>query len=270
MLLQESDAAISDLTFSGPVSDSGPNIVARGGAPLVHDIAMSGGNVYLHAGSAATIRDSELEGTWVFFEEQSPATLEDSSFAAVVANSTNTRISGGPATVRDNRTHGILINGSAVVEGNEVVAPEASLWPDKLYGSAIDVQGGEGWIIRDNSVTGFVDDIAIEASRASGGEITDDVVRDALLGIHLGAGDHVVEGNEVSGGDTGIITTIGSAATLTGNGVTGVTGLGFSLAGSPVLRDNHSCGNGENVRVVEGATPDMDESNEICPDTESP
>jgi len=51
--------------------------------------------------------------------------------------------------------------------------------------------------------------------------------------------------------------------------VTGVSGRGLALVGSPVLRDNRSCGNGENLWIAEGATPDIDESNEICPDTES-
>jgi len=270
ILLQESDAAISAVTFSGPDADSGPNLVARGGAPLFHDIAMSGGNLYLHAGSAATLRDSDLEGTWVQIEEQSPATIEDSSFGAVVANSANTRTYGGPSTIRNNRTHGILINGSALVEGNEVVAPEVSLWSDKQYGSAIDVQGGEGWVIRDNTVTGFRNDVAIDAWRVSAGEIVRNTVVDSQTGINLGARSHVVEGNEISGGDVGIVTITGSASTLTGNSVSGVSGRGFALlGGSPVLRHNHSCGNGENLWIGEGATPDIDESNEICPDTAS-
>jgi nitrous oxidase accessory protein NosD len=267
-LLQESDAAISGLTFSGPVSDSGPNLVARGGGPLFQDIAMTGGNIYVHAGSAATVRDSELEGTWVFFEEQSPATIEDSRFAAVVANSTNTRTSGGPSTIRNNRTHGILIHGPALVEGNEVVAPEESLWPDTQYGSAIDVQGGDGWVIGDNTVTGFGDDFAINASRGRAGEITENVIVDSRTGIYLGAGSHEVVGNRISGGDDGILQGAGSSS-ITGNSVTGVSGRGFALGGSPVLRDNHSCGNGENLWIAEGATPDIDESNEICPDIAS-
>jgi hypothetical protein len=272
ILLIDNAAEVSELTisFSTPAGVDDPSddhyFVVRGGAPLIHDISMSGGGLYLHAGSAATVRDSDLEGTWVFLEERSPATIEDSSFAAVVANSTNTPTSGGPSTIRNNRTHGILINGPALVEGNEVFAHEVPLWSDGQYGSGIDVQGGEGWIIRANTVTGFLDDTAIVASRTSSGEIVDNVVVDSRTGIHLGAGSHVVEGNEVSGGDTGIVTSLGSSSLLAGNSVTGAAGRGLVLLGSPILRGNHSCGNGENLWIAEGSTPDIDDSNEICPD----
>jgi hypothetical protein len=203
----------------------------------------------------------------VFFEEQSPATIEHSSFTAIVANSTNTPISGGPSTIRNNRTSGILINGPALVEGNEVVESEEPYQGDKQYGSAIDVQGGEGWIVRDNTVSGFLGDTAIEASRASAGEISDNVVVDSRTGIHLGREGQVVEGNQITGGLVGIVTN--GSPSLTGNRVEGAAERGLVLWGAPVLRDNHSCGNGENLFIAPAATPDIDESNEICPDTAS-
>ncbi len=44
-------------------------------------------------------------------------------------------------------------------------------------------------------------------------------------------------------------------------------GAASSIAvGSPVLRDNRSCGNGTNLIVADTATPDIDDSNEICED----
>ena len=79
------------------------------------------------------------------------------------------------------------------------------------------------------------------------------------------AGDSVVEGNVVSGGETGIIMSL-SSPQLTGNTITGVSGQGLALDGHPTLGGNSSCENGQNLWVAENATPVIDSSNEICQD----
>ena len=74
-------------------------------------------------------------------------------------------------------------------------------------------------------------------------------------------------GNSITGGRTGIVTTGGSAQ-LSGTSVEGASNRGIAIGSdaSPVLRDNHACGNGEDLWVADTASPDIDDSNEICQD----
>jgi hypothetical protein len=74
-------------------------------------------------------------------------------------------------------------------------------------------------------------------------------------------------GNSITGGRTGIVTT-GSSAQLSGNTVEGAWNRGVTIGGdaTAVLRDNHACGNGQNLWVADAANPDIDDSNEICED----
>lgn len=76
----------------------------------------------------------------------------------------------------------------------------------------------------------------------------------------------MVSGNTISGGRSGISVVSGSMA-LDGNEVTGASGRGIAIGGdSPVLTNNMSCGNEENLWVADTATPAIDDSNEICDD----
>ena len=43
-------------------------------------------------------------------------------------------------------------------------------------------------------------------------------------------------------------------------------GLVIGFGASPTLSGNTSCDNGENLLVAEGATPSIDDTNEICED----
>jgi hypothetical protein len=259
MLLLESDAVISDLTFARSSHD----VVVKGGAPSIHDISMDGDNLVIYAGSSATLADSTLRGSWVHVDEQSPVTVEGSTFHAIVANTDNTPLVGGPVTIRDNTTQGIAFNGSALVEGNTLVAGTESMF-DEFYGSGIDVQAGEGWLIKDNTVKGFLRGTAIDVPRGAMGTVSGNTLTDNQIAIKT-ASDSVFEGNVVTGGETGIATSLG-AAMLDGNTVTGVSGRGLALDGHPTLSGNSSCDNGENLWVADGATPVIDDSNAICED----
>ena len=71
--------------------------------------------------------------------------------------------------------------------------------------------------------------------------------------------------NIVRGGEVGIIAE--SAASISGNDVEGAEARGIVIiGGSPVVRSNRSCGNGEKLFVADAATPDIDDSNQICAD----
>lgn len=47
-----------------------------------------------------------------------------------------------------------------------------------------------------------------------------------------------------------------------------MSGQGILVGGStsPKLSGNTSCNNGENLKIVDSATPDIDDTNEICAD----
>jgi nitrous oxidase accessory protein NosD len=259
LLLLDTNAVISDLTFGGGSHD----VVAKGGAPSIHDITMNGDNLVVYAGSSATVKDSTLRGSWVHVDEQSPVTIEDSTFRAIVANTDNTPLVGGPATIRGNTTQGIAFSGSALVEGNTLIAGAESMFDD-FFGSGIDVQAGEGWLIKDNTVRGFSRGTAIDVPSGAIGTVSGNTLSDNQIAIET-ASDSVVEGNVVTGGEAGLVTSLGSP-TLTGNTITGVSGPGLALDGHPTLSGNSSCDNGENLWVADNATPVIDDSNEICED----
>ncbi len=258
LLLVDSNAEISDLSILGTSYD----FVIQGGAPSIHDITKDGSNFVVYKGSSATVKDSRLGG-WVHVDEQSPITIEGSSFRAIVANVSNTELVGGPATIRNNTTEGIAFNGSALVEGNTIVVGGDSA-TDDFYGSGIDVEAGDGWIIQGNTVTGFSRATAIDVPSGTLGTVSGNTLSDDKIAIQ-NASDSLFENNVITGGETGIATSLGSP-TLTGNTISGVSGNGLALDGQPTLSGNTSCDNGENLWVAEGATPLIDDSNEICED----
>ncbi len=47
-------------------------------------------------------------------------------------------------------------------------------------------------------------------------------------------------------------------------------GMMISRGSSPVLSGNTSCGNGDNVYVLDGTTPEDDDTNEFCADVATP
>jgi len=74
-----------------------------------------------------------------------------------------------------------------------------------------------------------------------------------------------VTGNTVEGGGTGIV--VSGDFDVDSNTVTGVEGRGLVISGgSPVLTGNRVCDNGTNLVVGDSATPEIDASNEICPE----
>jgi parallel beta-helix repeat protein len=270
IVLDDVEAELSDLTFHKVGLDSGSAIVVKAGAPLIHDITYTGtaeddfGNIYIHAGSAAVVRDSDLGAFWVFFEEASPATIENSTFGAIVANTVgNTSTPGGPSTIRNNRTRGIAFSGPALVEGNELIADEET--EADFYGSGIDLEAGDGWVIKDNVLVGFPGSAAIAILGKWTGTISSNTLTDNEVGISAGSGDSVIEGNTITGGGAGIILT-GGSATVADNVVEGVSrrGIGIGDTSRARLSGNRSCGNGENLFVANCADPAIDDSNEIC------
>jgi hypothetical protein len=217
------------------------------------------------------VRDIDLRRYWVFVDERSDVTIEDSAFYAIVANlELDAEQFGGPATIRNNTTQGIVFQGPALVEGNTLIAS-----PDNepgTFGSGIVSGQGDGRVIRDNRVEGFRG-TAIRDNQILPGQVLQrdgiGTISGNLLVDNDGAisarDETVVQGNTVTGGTTGIIVTGGSPELLE-NEVSGVTGQGLRLAETPLLQGNTSCGNRQNIWIAEDADPSIDDSNEICED----
>jgi len=281
ILLQDTDANLSDLTFSGEPSE----VIASGGAPSLEGLVFdhtgysfdgsstspAGSSIVINRGSAATVRGNTITGG-------GPIGIFDGSEPLVDGNT----LSGGPhiygfgfgdgAVVSNNTIEGALVrgigafngSGSFLIEGNTIIAdgPSVAGTAGRAQ-SGIDIEAGSP-TVRGNSVTGA-------ASRgiyvtAAGTSVDSNQLSGNEIGIMFHAGDGTVSNNVVRGGQSGI--TIGAGAALvTGNDVEGAETHGLVVInGSPVLRDNHSCGNGENLFTADAATPDIDDSNEICQD----
>jgi nitrous oxidase accessory protein len=273
LLLQRTDATVSGLTFRGQPSE----VIASGGAPTLENLVFdrtgyaydgstaspAGCSIVVNRGSAAVVRANTITGG-------GPIGVFDGSEPLIEGN----WLSEGPhifgfgfgdgAVIRENTVEGVLVRGVGVfhtpaallIEGNTILdAP----------GYGIEIQVGSP-TARGNIVSG-AGTAGISAS-ASGSNLLDNRLSDNPTGILFTAREGQVTGNVVRGGLTGIMVSAAtSSLELAANDVEGASVRGMSLlSGSPTLRDNRLCGNGENLWVAEGATPDIDDSNEICED----
>jgi hypothetical protein len=129
----------------------------------------------------------------------------------------------------------------------------------------IEVQVGSP-IVRGNIVSGA--GTAGISTSASGSNLLENHLTDNQIGVIFTASAGQVSGNVIRGGLTGIMVSAANGSVeFAANDVEGASGRGMSLlSGSPTLRDNRLCGNGENLWVGDEASPDIDDSNEICED----
>jgi parallel beta-helix repeat protein len=109
---------------------------------------------------------------------------------------------------------------------------------------------------------------AVSVTGTSEPTISGNSLADNNMAISWATDGGLIEHNTVEGGRAGIIIGGGSPI-VRDNTVEGVEGRGIVVAfgASPILSGNTSCGNGENLVVVVGATPEDDDTNEFCPDT---
>ena len=280
ILLQDTDAGLSDLTFRGEPSE----VIASGGAPTLEHLVFdetgyaydgsttspAGSSIVINRGSAATVRGNTITGG-------GPIGVFDGSEPLVDGNT----LSGGPhifgfgfgdgAVISNNTIEGALVrgigtfndSGSFLIEGNTIIGGGPS-----VSGSAgrtnhgIDIEAGSP-TVRGNTVTGAGAGIYVSAGGTS---VDSNELSGNETGIMFHTGEGTVSDNVVRGGQSGI--TIGAGdALVTGNDVEGAVSRGLLIMnGSPVLRGNHACGNGENLFVADAASPDIDDSNEICED----
>jgi hypothetical protein len=277
LLLDDTDAQVVDLGFRF-TGGGGSGIVIDGGAPIIsgitYDTADALDILHVVGGSAATIRDSDFGAGSLLVKERSPVTVENSRFGRLELNTGDliahfmkpvpdipVSMIGGPGTARGNKANHILLEGPALVEGNEV-------GPSTEDAPAIGIASGEDWIIRDNVVHGstFGGGAILVADVITGdGLIAGNTLTDNTSGITLGSAA-LVEGNSVTDGDVGIIIVLDGTPALVDNVVEGMSKVGISIGpwAEPVLTGNRSCGNDKDIRVFGTREFVIDESNEIC------
>jgi nitrous oxidase accessory protein NosD len=271
-LLQDTDATVSGLTFRGQPSA----VIASGGAPTLENLVFdrtgytfdgsttspAGNSITINRGAAAVVRDNAITGG-------GPIGVFDGSEPLIERN----RLSDGPhifgfgfgdgAVIRNNTVEGVLVRGvgvfqtptALVIEGNTIIDPP-------LHG--IDVQVGSP-TVRGNTVSG-AGSAGISTSTSS--SLLENRLTDNQTGVIVTASEGQVSGNVIRGGTFGIMASAAdSSVEFAANDVEGASVRGMTLiSGSPVLRDNRLCGNGEDLFVADAATPDIDDSNEICED----
>jgi parallel beta-helix repeat protein len=133
-------------------------------------------------------------------------------------------------------------------------------------GPAVEVRDeGTSATVEDNTITGSMTGIAVRPKAAA--TITGNTLTANNLGISLESGDATASDNTIRSGNAGIWVSSG-APTVTGNSVSGMKSHGIAVmaAASPVLSGNSSCDNGTNLWMSDGATPVIDDTNEICED----
>jgi len=155
--------------------------------------------------------------------------------------------------------HGIAFArpASVRIEGNSIV--------DRQTG----IKGAEGTpTIRDNTIRGS----GVSAIVVGSGEptVADNELTDNNIAMGWSAQTGLMDGNSVSGGTAGIVVGRGSPA-ITNNTLEGIEGRALAIGArtSPTLSGNTSCGNEVNLYVADNASPEIDETNEICEDASS-
>jgi nitrous oxidase accessory protein NosD len=225
-------------------------------SPTLRDSAWDGYTA-IRDGSSATIEDSTITGETVSIDGPGESNVRGSTFVGGSISAS----AGAKGTIEDNDFSGggigVDTGSSMVIRGNTI---------RDVKGPAVDVRDeGTSVTVEENTITGSMTGVAVRPGTAA--TITGNSLIDNGLGVSLGSGDATASDNSVESGDAGLWVNAG-APTLSGNTVLGMktTGIAIMAPASPVLSGNTSCDNGTNLVVADGATPVIDDTNEICED----
>jgi parallel beta-helix repeat protein len=268
------DAELSNLTFRGERS----TVVATGGDPAIKGLVLegvgipyrggdsAGGNgIVVNDGSTATLTGNVLNGG-------GPIGIFDLSEPLVEGNT----LSDGPhiwggfgdgAVIRGNTITGPFVRGIGLFNATSPLIEGNTISGTGQFG--VDVGGG-GPRVTGNTISGRgMAAINVTETYGSVGVpvISGNTLTGNGAGIAWDSAEGTIEGNTVREGTAGIVILSG-APLVAGNVVEGLEqrGLVVGSGTSPTLSGNTSCGNGENLRVADGATPVIDDTNEICED----
>ncbi len=251
LMLVDTEATVSDLTVRGP--NVAADFVLVGGAPTLERVSselegdFSGAGPHtsiavLH-GAGGTIRDSLFDGIAWHAGVQMIPEYEDISGTGLFVVEDNVSESG----------FGFDITDGSVFRRNTIT--DGGLW--------LTLVGSGSVLIAENELV----EIGFEDGSSDGVTIRDNTIHGgfALSGIDLGTGTAIVEGNTISGMNTGIAVPDGATPTITGNQLEDL-GAGIRIDGgdpAALIEDNRFCGNDQNV-VVDGSEAQLDPSNEVC------
>jgi nitrous oxidase accessory protein NosD len=272
LLVADTEATISGLTFEG----LGSEVILDGGSPTLSDSvfndvgwAFDGSNISPNGSSVVVTNGGSAVVTGNTIRRGGPIAVFGDADAIIEANT----LIGGPhiylndygteVRIRENTIEGTFswsigafdgdLSGHVVIEGNRFENPGQI---------AINMSEGSADIIDNEIVGASVAGVTMGLQPVS---VVGNTFIDNRIAVSAAVGDGAVSDNVVRGGGAGIV--VSRDREVSGNDVEGVESRGISVAaGSPVLRANRSCGNGENLWVGPNAEPDIDESNEICED----
>lgn len=227
-----------------------------GSSPTVRGSAWDGYTA-VRNGSSATIEDSTITGSTVSIDGPGESNVRRSTFSGGDISAS----AGATGTIEDNEFSGggigVDTGSSMVIRGNTI--RDAS-------GPAIEVRDeGTSATVEDNTITGSMTAAAVR--RGTAATISGNTLTENSLGVSLESGDATASDNTIGSGHAGIWVGTGAPA-LAGNSVRGMKSRGIAVmaAASPVLSGNSSCDNGTNLWVSDGATPVIDDTNEIGED----
>lgn len=293
-LLEETPYAIALLGTEGElagitVSGVDSRVVVDGGAPLLSGLVLDGvggtpfvaaAGLIINGEGAPTIQGNTfLGGGGIYVFEASAPVIEGNTIAS---ENGVFGIYGDGTVIRRNRfetpgDYAIEFEGGAevLIEDNDIADKYDGIrhaeGPFRIVGNTIDGSTasaisvlGDGGEISGNTLTG--NGTAIQWLIGSGA-VTGNTLVDNVAGMSL-AGQFEVTANDISGGDTGLTTGAGDVM-LEANTIEDVTGRGIAIGGTTqaTLTGNRSCDNGVNLYVDPRAAADVDDSNDICPDS---
>ena len=248
--LMSADAAVSDLTVSGP--SQAIAVLIDGGSPIIAGLLIDlepfedeGGERIIGmafmvlGGATPSIRDSSWDAYFDIGDGAGP-TIEGNVITANVI-SVN-----GPGTT--------TVRGNTFLDGAETSASDGAIGlieDNEFSGGGIGIDTGSDMIVRGNDIRD-AEENAISIERASA-LIEDNTVVGAEVGIQVDYGiDVTVRGNAIeSTGGCGI--TIGGPGTdvvATGNVVrTSDTGICTSTSAAATIEDSDLIGNGTGIKL---------------------
>lgn len=283
--LSAASPVVSNLTVSSPWD--GAAVVVTAGSPTIEDVRIVHSErrktdesyvaLLFLGGSSPTVRASAWDG-YTAVRNGSGPTIEDSTITGETLSidgpgESNVRHStfvggsisasaGATGTIEDNDFSG---GGIAVDTGSSMVIRGNTIRDAR--GSAVEVRDeGTSATVEDNTITGSMTAIAVRPKTAA--TISGNTLSENGLAISLESGDATASDNTIGSGNAGIWVSTGAPA-LAGNSVRGMRSHGIAVmaAASPVLSGNSSCDNGTNLWVSDGATPVIDDTNQICEDS---
>jgi hypothetical protein len=244
----------------------GPIAVYDGSTPLIEGNSLTGGpHVWGIFGDATVIRGNTVEGSSahhpsIFIWEAPGLLVEGNTITAAGRDGIGIHV--GAATLRGNTISGGVTGINVNQPGTATSIADNIIEDVSQFGVSVSRGGPK---LEGNTITRA----GISGISVVGGEpaVTGNVLLDNAAAIAWSAPDGIIADNAVSGGVGGILLAVGSP-TVTGNDIEEVEGRGLfvGVLASPTLSGNISCGNGENLVVEAGASPTIDDTNEICED----